>query len=123
MPKKSKRVAARQAQLSGRGRRARRHGPSGLVSQSSPSTPPAPAAEDDVTPDLAQPAAVEAQVPVPQQSRPAEAPITPAAPIRSRRRAAAALSPVPYFKPEIVRIGVITSIIFAILAVLTIVLQ
>ena len=122
MPKKSKRVAARQAQLSGRGRRARRHGPSGFVPQSSPSAPPAPAAENDVETDLAQPASVEAQVSVPPQSRPAEPPPTPAAPTRSRRRAAAALSPVPYFKPEIVRIGVITAIIIAILTVLTVTL-
>ena len=124
MPKKSKRVAARQAQLSGRGRRVRRHGPSGFVQQISPSTPPAQAAEDDGAPDLAQPtAAVEAPSPVPQQARPAEARVTPAAPARSRRRAAAALSPVPYFKPEMIRIGVVTSIIIAAMAVLTVVLQ
>ena len=124
MPKKSKRVAARQAQLSGRGKRLRRHGPSGFVQQSPPSTSPAPAAEDEVTPDLAQPtAAVEAQAPVPQRAEPVEARGTPTAPARSRRRAAAALSPVPYFKREMVHIGVVTSIIIAVLAVLTVVLQ
>ncbi len=121
MPKKSKRVAARQAQLSGRGRRARRHGPSGLVPQSPPPTPSAPATEDSGATDPAGPsAAAEARLPTHQQAEPAA---TPAAPVRSRRRAAAALSPVPYFKPEMVRIGVITAIIFAILAVLTIALQ
>ena len=123
MPKKSKWVAARQAQLSGRGRRVRRHGPSGFVQQSAPATPPAQAAEVDGASDLAQPAAVKAQAAEPQQARLAGAPITPAAPARSRRRAAAALSPVTYFKPEMVRIGVVTAIISAALAVLTVALQ
>ena len=122
MPKKSKRVAARQAQLSGRGRRARRHGPPGFVSQSPPPAPSAPVTEDSEAPDPAGPsAAAEARLPTHQQAEPAA---TTAAPVRSRRKAAAAaLSPVPYFKPEMVRIGVITAIIFAILAVLTVALQ
>ena len=121
MPKKSKRVAARQAQLSGRGRRVRRHGPSGFVQRSPLSTPPEQVAGDDGAPDMAEPtAAVETQASVPQRTEPAEAQVAPA---RSRRRAATTLSPMPYFKPEILRIGVITSIIVAILAVLTVVLQ
>ncbi|MCZ6789683.1 MAG: hypothetical protein O7D33_07095 [Chloroflexi bacterium] len=124
MPKKSKRVAARQAQLSGRGRRVRRHGPSGFVQRSPLSTPPEQVAEDDGTPERAEPtAAVETQSTVSERAEPAEARVTPGAPARSRRKAAAALSPVPYFKPEIVRVGVVTSIIVAILAVLTVVLQ
>ena len=124
MPKKSKRVAARQAQLSGRGRRVRRHGPSGFVQRSPLSTPPEQVAEDDGAPERAEPTtAVETQATVPQRTEPAAARVTPAAPARSRRRAATTLSPMPYFKPEILRIGVITSIIVAILAVLTVVLQ
>ena len=121
MPKKSKRVAARQAQLSGRGRRARRHGPPGLVPQSPPPAPSAPATEDSEALDTAGPsAAAEAQLPTHEQAEPAA---TPAAPVRSRRRAATVLSPAPYFKPEMVRIGVVSAIIFAILAILTIALQ
>jgi len=122
MAKKSKRIASRQAQLSGRGRRVRRHGPQGFASQTSPSSHPAPTSGGGVGTSPGQTAEA-AEISAPARHH-TELPNTPSAPtgmIRARHKVTA-VSPAPYFKPEIVRIAVITAIILAILATLTIAL-
>ena len=119
MAKKSKRIASRQAQLSGRGRRVRRHGPQGFASQTSPSSHQAPTSRGGVGTSSGQTAEA-AEISAPARHN-TELPNTPSAPTRARHKVTA-VSPAPYFKKDIIRIAVITAIILAILGTLTIAL-
>ena len=112
MPKKSRRVAVKQAELGQRKRRAAKH-PSGVEAQV----------------PIAQVGAA-TRVEGPTEATPTEAP----APIRppdipklaTQERPAPTAAPRtlnPYIWPEIKRIGVITGLILIILAVLTVVLR
>ncbi|MEE8442579.1 MAG: hypothetical protein V3S37_02415 [Dehalococcoidia bacterium] len=119
MPKKSKRIASRQAQLSGRARRVRTHGPAGIPAAGTPSSAPEPRpqswAQAEADPssetDFHEP-------PAPETPRP-----TPAAASRSRGRFAQSKPTETYFVPELRRIGMTSVVIFAILAVLVFVLR
>ncbi|MFH1142005.1 MAG: hypothetical protein V1724_10215 [Chloroflexota bacterium] len=118
MPKKSRRVAARQAQLSGRAKRERPHGPAGV-----PATRPATQA----TGPGGDGAAVERQryTPVPpQESQGQESQrFTTASAARQRSRAPQ-LPPIEtYFAPELRRIGVGMGVVAIILVVLMFVLR
>ena len=115
MPKKSKRIAVRHAQLSGRARRIRSHGPSGI-----PTKVPEPSVSKSSDEDgasietlLEEPAAEprDGTVTEPLGSSP-----------RPRRRGMARPSPALYFKSEMRRIAVASGIIFAMLTVLIFVL-
>ncbi len=112
MPKKSRRVAAKQAELGQRKRRAAKH-PSGVEAQ----VPIAQvgAATRVETPTAAIPTEASAPTPAPDIPRvvPQERP-TPAAAPRTLN---------PYVWPEIRRIGIITGLILMILAVLTVLLR
>jgi len=117
MPKKSRRVASRQAQLSGRSKRARAHGPAGI-----PATkPPSPDSEprgDDWTPTRPQSPDQALVREAPEAFRPASSP-----PPRSRGRTPQARPIESYFFPELRRIGVASAVIGAILVVLVFVLR
>ena len=115
MPKKSKRIAVRHAQLSGRARRVRPHGPSGIPTKTQQPSVSRPSDEDGASLDtlLEEPAAE------PSDGTVAE-PLTPSP--RPRRRGIARPSPAVYFKSEIRRIAVASGIIFAMLTVLIFVL-
>ncbi|MBI4198924.1 MAG: hypothetical protein HY535_00415 [Chloroflexi bacterium] len=113
MPSKSKRVAARQAQLSGRGKRSRPHVASGVAAE----TPSSGGHARDSAP------VVEEGVASPSST--ATAPRGdvvggwgPAASARPRGRAIARRPAEAYFRPEVRRIGLMAALIFAILIVL-----
>ena len=121
MPKKSRRVASRQAQLSGRAKRVRAHGPSG-VSTAGPVTP-----AQGQEPRGDGWSLVEAQ-PSPESATegtpPLEAPRTaPTPPPRLRSRAPQVRPVGTYSIPELRRIGLTSVVIVAILVVLVFVLQ
>ncbi|MFC1935185.1 hypothetical protein ACFLX9_00205 [Chloroflexota bacterium] len=119
MPKKSRRVASRQAQLSGRAKRVRTHGPAGI-----PTTkPPSPAREphtDSRTPAETRPSSEIApqEAPSLDTSRPTTAP-----PPRPRGRAPQLRPIETYFAPELRRIGVTSAVIFTLLAILVFLLR
>ena len=119
MPKKSKRVAARQAQLSGRAKRVRTRGPAGIPEAKSPPSDRQthavswPEAEAQLLPGRAP---VEASPPVGLRSTPTPSP-------RARTRSLQARPIETYIVPELRRIGVTTGVIFVIMAVLVFVLQ
>ena len=112
MPKKSKRVASRQAQLSGRSKRTRPHGPSGIPVTTSPqdgSSSSRTARDSAVAVAEAQALVkTEASAPTIAQTR------TP----RSRSRGVQVKPVETYFLPEIRRIGIASGIVFAILIAL-----
>ena len=116
MPKKSKRVASRQAQLSGRSKRLRTHGPTGI-----PITPVRQdehSQEEAIAKDEGQATEVLSQeaVAVQEVSRP-----TPSRTPRSRGRAIQAKPIETYFRPELRRIGLTSLVAFGILTVLIVV--
>lgn len=105
MPKKSRRVAVRQAELSQKKRRGAKH-PSGDEAQ-------APIAQVGAS----------AHVERPRAAIPSEAP-GPDIPRRvPQERPAAPYALNPYIWPEIKRIGLLTGLVLVILAVLTVVLR
>ncbi len=116
MPKKSKRVASRQAQLSGRSKRLRTHGPTGI--------PVAPAVHEGRTQEESRAKdevqATEAPSPeavaVQEVSNP-----TPSRTPRSRSRAIHAKPVETHFNSELKRIGLVSLVAFGILTVLIIV--
>jgi hypothetical protein len=116
MPKKSKRIASRQAQLSGRSKRTRSHGPSGIPLTSAAeniSSSSKTAADSAVA--MEEPRAVvraEAGAPAIAQPR------TP----RLRSRGIQVKPVETYFFPEVRRIGIASGIVFAILIALVFVL-
>ena len=119
MPKKSKRIAVRHAQLSGRAKRVRPHGPSGIPTRAPEPSVSKPPDEDGVSFEtlLEEPAAEPHRAP---HDRTVAEPLTPSP--RPRRRGMARPSPALYFKPEMRRIAVVSGLIFAILTVLIFVL-
>ena len=111
MPKKSRRVAAKQAELGQRKRRAPKH-PAGVEAQE-----PTQAAYGE-DPAVEVPRAAIATV------APARAPDLPRVVPQERPATAAAPRTVnPYIWPEIRRIGIITALVLVILAVLTVLLR
>ena len=112
MPKKSKRVASRQAQLSGRSKRTRSHGPSGI--------PETTSAESGSSSSRTAVAVEEPQAVVKTDaSAPAIAqPRTP----RLRSRGIQVKPVEAYFIPEIRRIGIASGVVVAILIALVFVL-
>lgn len=113
MPKKSRRVASRQAQLSGRSKRVRTHGPAGIPATESPSPAQEPRAHG-----WAQAEPRPSSETAPQTPRP-----TPATAPRARGRIAQRRPAESYFVPELRRIGMTTAVIFAILVILVLVLR
>lgn len=119
MPKKSRRVAARQAQLSGRAKRERPHGPAGI-----------PAARPSVQAEGAGSTGGDSAERQPSSRRraqqtpvmePTNSPMAAAARPRGR---APQLPPIEtYFVPELRRIGLASAVIFIILLVLMFVLR
>jgi len=118
MPKKSRRMASRQAQLSGRAKRVRSHGPAGI-----PATKPASPAREprghDWTPAEAQPSGAIS----PQEAAAGTSRLAPRAPTRPRGRSPQVKPIETFFVPELRRIGVTSAVIFAILAILVFVLR
>ena len=118
MPKKSRRMASRQAQLSGRAKRVRSHGPAGI-----PATKPAsPARESrghDWTPTEARPSGTTS----PQEAAPGTSRLAPIAPPRPRGRSPQVKPIETFFLPELRRIGMTSAVIFAILAIRVFVLR
>ena len=118
MPNKSKKLASRQAELSGRGKRVRRHGPSGFPGNQTPVAPPVSRSTTNkaLLPEEVSTHAVDEQVQTTQvdSHRPSTA--------QTRRRSIAPRSPALYFKQETRRIGIVTGIIVLALVALTILL-
>ncbi len=116
MPKKSKRVASRQAQLSGRSKRTRSHGPSGIPVTASPQegSSSSRAAVDSAVAVAEPKAVVRAEAGAP----PVAQPRTP----RSRSRGIQVKPVEAYFVPEIRRIGIASGIVIAILIAMVFVL-
>ena len=122
MPKKSKRVASRQAQLSGRGRRARPHGPSGIPTKQPAPPVSKPLSEDGAATEATiEPTAIESPPAFRQQTEASAPPPPPTQ--RPRSRAATHLSAAAFFKTEIRRIGLVSGLVFGILIILAFVLQ
>ncbi|PKB68617.1 MAG: hypothetical protein BZY82_00080 [SAR202 cluster bacterium Io17-Chloro-G3] len=118
MPKKSKKLASRQAELSGRGKRVRRHGPSGFPGNQTPVAPPVPRPTTNkaILQEEVSTHPIDEQVQTTQvDSRRARAPQT-------RSRSMAPRSPALYFKQEARRIGIVTGIILLAMIALTILL-
>ena len=109
MPKKSKRVASRQAQLSGRSKRTRSHGPSGIpVTSAAENSSSSSKTAADSAVAVAEPRAVaRTEVGAPSVAQPR----TP----RSRSRGIQVKPVEAYFVPEVRRIGIASAIVFAIL--------
>ncbi len=117
MPNKSRRVASRQARLSGRSRRTRTHGPSGIPTEVEPQ--PDEASADGVAEPEAQPLTDETSEAV-QAETPRAAPV----PVpRSRARAVQARPIETYFRREMLHIGIASVVVFAVLAVVAVVLS
>lgn len=117
MPNKSRKVASRQARLSGRSRRTRTHGPSGIPSVAEP--PP-----DEVSGDGE--AAPEGQPQTDEASEAAQAETVRVAPSpvpRSRGRAVQAKPIEAYFRREMLHIGIASAVVFIVLAVAAIALS
>lgn len=119
MPKKSRRVASRQAQLSGRAKRVRTHGPAGIPATNPPSPAPEPRTRGWAPAETRPSSQTAPQGPAaPQTSRPTLAPAP-----RPRGRVAQLRPTESYFVPELRRIGMTTAVIFAILVILVFVLR
>ena len=119
MPKKSRRVASRQARLSGRAKRERAHGPAGVPADKP--TPPSPVPRTDGWSPAESPPLSELE---PQEAPLPEAPrATTAPPPRPRGRAPQARPIETYFAPELRRIGLASAVIFIIMVALVFVLQ
>lgn len=119
MPKKSRRVASRQAQLSGRSKRVRTHGPAGIPATESPSLALEPRAHGWAPAETRPSSQTAPQGPAAlQTSRPTLAPAP-----RPRGRIVQLRPTESYFGPELRRIGMTTAVIFAILVVLVFVLR
>lgn len=119
MPRKSKRVAVRHAQLSGRAKRVRPHGPSGIPTRASQPSVSKPPHQDESSVEtlLGEPAAEPEWT---SRDRTETGPLTSSP--RLRRRGIARQSPAVYFKSEVRRIAVVGGLIFAVLMVLIFVL-
>jgi hypothetical protein len=113
MPKKSRRVAVRQAELGQRKRRFHRAGAQAQGPATQVSAPTVQSTEPIAATSEAQAVPQAASVPETPRSAPQPAP----APTTAARVAA------PYMWPELRRIGVITGLMLVILAVLTAVLR
>jgi hypothetical protein len=113
MPKKSRRVAVRQAELGQRKRRFHRAGAQAQGPATQVSAPTVQSTEPIAATSEAQAVPQAASVPETLRSAPQPAP----APTTAARAAA------PYMWPELRRIGVITGLMLVILAVLTAVLR
>ena len=119
MPNKSRRIAARQAQLSGRGRRLRSHGPAGTPSAApvQPASGPDRAGEDEPTEGLA------TQEPISHTT--AEREVAQPRPVRAPRARARGVQVAPietFFVPELRRIGIAFTVVVATLIALIVVL-
>ena len=118
MPKKSKRIAARQAQLSGRAKRLRPHGPAGV-----PATYSAPQADElgggSASVGRQPSTAMTAQQKVSPEARS----VTAASASRSRGKAPPIPSIETYFFPELRRIAIASALIVGILVALMFVLR
>lgn len=123
MAKKSKRVASRQAQLSGRSKRLRKHGPRGFEAKpykevvDETSAKEQQADHNDKNETLA---TISNQSNSQTKIQPKTIPSGSSR--RSKRKGIAELSPEPYFKQETIRIGIITGIILGFLVVLSLVI-
>ncbi len=119
MPKKSQRVASRQAQLSGRAKRERTHGPAG-VPATNPSTQASGAAgEGGASVERQRFTHATAQDAQPQESQR----FTPGAGARPHGRMPQ-LPPIEtYFAPELRRIGLVIGVVAVVLVVLIFVLR
>ena len=121
MAKKSKRVAARQAQLSGRGRRLRKHGPRGFESKLHNEV-----ADETFSKEQQVDHDNKAEtLPIPSDQSSVQAKVrtntvSQGVSRRLKRKGMVELSPAPYFKQETIRIGIITGIILGLLVVLSI---
>lgn len=118
MPKQSKKTASRQAQLSGRAKRVRVHGPAGIPTASPAKEVTAP------TPDGIAGAAVQPSAQRAFQREPmAEARSKASAGSMRPRGRTAQLRPIEtYFIPEMRRIGLASAVVVAILVVLVFVI-
>lgn len=117
MPKKSKRVAARHAELSGRAKRIRPHGPAGIPSARPGAPAPGPRGDGWVS-EGGSGAGVAQKTPRADSSTAGIAPVA-----RARGRAVPAMPAETYFKPELRRIALAASVVLAILGVLVFVLR
>lgn len=117
--KKSRRVASRQAQLSGRSRRNRSRGPATVPSKrakdAEPHTEAASSAEQAWIQGDTAPSA--------HTTQPAASAQAPRRSSRTRTRGAAVMPAETYFRAELMRIGVFLALILIILGGLTIVLR
>ena len=119
MPKKSRRMASRQAQLSGRAKRVRSHGPAGI-----PTTKPASPAREPRGHDWTPAEARSSGAMSPQEAAaPGTSRLAPIAPPRPRGRSLQVKPIETFFVPELRRIGMTSAVIFAILAILVFVLR
>ena len=116
MPRKSRRVAAKQAELGQKKRRASKHhaGVEASLPAAREGVPVGAAASSTATATRQETAAPAVSAGTPEATRPA--------PADRRAPAAATRTHNPYVWPEIKRIGVITGLMIVILAVLTVVL-
>lgn len=115
MPNKSRKVASRQARLSGRSRRTRTHGPSGIPAVAEPQ-PEETSADGDAEQDV-QPLSDEPPAPV-QAETPRVAPVP-----RSRSRTVQVRPIETYFRKEMLHISIAAVVVFAVLAVVAVALS
>ena len=119
MPKKSKRIAVRHAQLSGRAKRVRPHGPSGIPTKAPQPPVSKLLSEEGASVDfLPEEPTADPQSASPDQAK--TGPLTSSS--RTLRKGVARPSPAAYFKSEVRRIALVTGFISAILIVLILVL-
>ena len=118
MPNKSRKVASRQARLSGRSRRTRTHGPSGIPTVAEPLSDEV-SGDGEAAPDGQQllDEAEEASEAV-QAAAPAPAPVH-----RPRTRGIQTRPIETYFRKEMLHIGIASVVVFAVLAVVAVVLS
>lgn len=116
---KSKRIASRQAQLSGRSRHTRPHGPSGIPQAGAPDQTSSSQAQTTTSAVGATPPTEPATQPAPRRQTP-----TPTARTGSSRRSNPyILPPEVFFGREMRRIGIVVGSILALLVVLTFLLR
>jgi len=114
MPNKSRKVASRQARLSGRSRRTRTHGPSGIPTVAEPLA-------DEVSGDGE--AAPEGQQLLDEAEAVQAAAPAPATVHRPRTRGIQTRPIETYFRKEMLHIGIASVVVFAVLAVVAVVLS
>ena len=114
MPNKSRKVASRQARLSGRSRRIRTHGPSGIPTVAEPLS-------DEVSGDGE--AAPEGQQLLDEAEAVQAAAPAPATVHRPRTRGIQTRPIETYFRKEMLHIGIASVVVFAVLAVVAVVLS